>query len=143
MLDSRDFHAPVITPFELEIALGLREWCGYSSSAFEDLLLTQSTTERVIPAGDGADADEPYFSLVSGTYKGSRSIESTPAPRAAIEGDTESKGSSGAGQLSTFVSPAAEFLKRREYRGLVLEEDLPVHEAVEGSSGIASDLGGV
>eukprot|EP00903_Cladosiphon_okamuranus_P014029 g13046.t1 len=38
LLDSREFHAPVVTPLELEVALGKREWGGFYSTDFEDLL---------------------------------------------------------------------------------------------------------
>eukprot|EP00752_Nemacystus_decipiens_P011623 g10318.t1 len=38
LLDSREFHAPVVTPLELEVALGRREWGGFYSTDFDDLV---------------------------------------------------------------------------------------------------------
>ncbi len=46
--------------------------------------------------------------------------------------------------LSTFVSPAAEFLESREFRGLEIKEgETKVHTATEGKTGIASDYKGI
>ncbi|CAN0036445.1 unnamed protein product [Ectocarpus fasciculatus] len=38
LLDSREFHAPVVTPLELEVAFKKREWDGFYSTDFDDLL---------------------------------------------------------------------------------------------------------
>lgn len=61
LLDARDFPSPVVTPLELEVALGLRAWNGNYSTDFSDLLRdapppplapsSSSSTERASSLG--------------------------------------------------------------------------------------------
>lgn len=47
LLSSRDYHCPIITPLELEMALAGREWDGGFSTDFRCALLQ---LDRLIPA---------------------------------------------------------------------------------------------
>ncbi|KAG5181794.1 putative diphthamide biosynthesis protein [Tribonema minus] len=132
LLDTHEFPVPIVTPLELQIALGLREWDGFYSTDISDLA-RNPLTPRLSASSDG-DPDAPFFSLVSGGYRG-------------VVGDREMNNSGqqdAQGVLSKFVSPAAEFLMSREYRGLERKAgESKVHAAVDGAVGIASDYGGV
>ncbi|CAN0301161.1 unnamed protein product, partial [Ectocarpus sp. 4 AP-2014] len=96
LLDSREFHAPVVTPLELEVALGKREWDGFYSTNFDDLL------------------------------------------------ELEPPASERSGAASLWSSPAADFLGKREFKGLeALVGQTEAKAATPGQSGIASDYWGV
>ena len=84
LLDSKEFYKPIVTPFELEIALNPeRKWDGAYSSDFNDLLqcTKSSSNENIItdtkvmhinlPPETLKDGDEelPYMSLVDGKMK--------------------------------------------------------------------------
>jgi diphthamide biosynthesis protein 2 len=173
LLDARDFHVPIVTPLELQIALGLREWTGFYSTELADLQLhttvaaeqqqsqqqQQQQQQRgalqhiaVVAEPDDAansndDSDAPYFSLISGGYRSRPNVLPVAAraiTAAAADSSGTSIGDSSSGVLSKFVSPAAEFLKAKEYQGLSRRiGETEVHAAVQGATGIASDYSGV
>ncbi|RLN96912.1 hypothetical protein BBJ28_00003376 [Nothophytophthora sp. Chile5] len=153
LMDSKEFYKPIVTPYELQLALSTtEEWDGQYKTDFREVLpaLEQTTLEVERAAeqlnGDGGDADKPFFSLVSGTYKNSAR---------ATDGDHETKtyaltaaGEPGASsalqvknertELTTYRSEAAEFLATREYQGLDPRlGQTAAHAAVMGSTGIA------
>ena len=94
---------------------------------------------------DGDD-DAPYYSLVMGQYV----QKSSTTKSGSNDEDVDLKALPGKGQLTTYgPSAAGEFLKRREYRGLVRvnEEDnnegeTKVRPAIQGRDGIASEYDG-
>jgi diphthamide biosynthesis protein 2 len=172
LLDAHDFHVPIVTPLELQIALGLREWTGFYSTELADLQLhtapiaaaeqsQQQQQQRsalqhiaVVAEPDDAansndDSDAPYFSLISGGYRSRPNVLPVAAPAiTAPAADSCSSSSiddsSSNGVLSKFVSPAAEFLKAKEYQGLSRRVgETEVHAAVQGATGIASNYSGV
>ena len=184
-----------MTPLELEVALGTREWDGFYSTDFDDVLALQNA--RAPPplppptdpeTGPGASTasydngvangaametlslgrvkeadtaaaedetvdDEPFFSLVTGTYKNvpgvSRRKRGTGGPgdasAAAVEGGGgRALAAIGDRSLVEWSSPAADFLGKREFKGLeAMVGQTEVKAATEGQSGIASDYGGV
>jgi len=135
LLESREFHAPIITPLELEIALGAREW-GFYSMNFNDLHTENATgPENIESTINGQDKDAPYFSLVSGTYKaqpGFQHLEATEDEK--VEGR----------EIISYQSPAGNFLQNREFKGLEQATGKSeVHAAKEGQVGIASNYRGV
>ena len=163
--DERDFHLPVITPTELEIALGEKEWGGAGScnTDFGDFLQgfqedqdleNHEETDNGDNGEDeydndasGNDAckeedssdDEPYFSMVSGTYV-SKPVSLKSSRKAQETKNLESL--PGKGQITEYKSEAAEFWKKREYKGLeakIGKDDAKA--AVQGQTGIASDYG--
>ena len=145
LLDSRDFHVPIITPFELEISLDLRNWGKYSVD-FEDYLdnsaeklaeddqeLEENDSNGDNDTNDNDDEDAPYFSLVSGQYV-SKSISNNSQPALDLTK------AAGGGQLISYKSSGAEFLSKREYKGL--ESNIGMNEVVaatKGKEGIASE----
>ena len=127
----QDLHVPVITPLELDIALGNTEWGSYSLD-YNDFLSRQGGRECNVNKESGDDDDDaPYYSLVSGKYvdsKNSEGVDLTALP--------------GRGQLAAYKSEASNFLRNRQYQGLEanIGKD-EAHAAVPGQAGIASDYG--
>ena len=129
LLDNeRDLHVPVITPLELDIALGNVEWGSYSLNYSEFLQRKEGETDGASVAEE--DADAPYYSLISGKYVDSKKEE---LDLAALPGK---------GQVAAYKSEASNHLRNREYQGLEanIGKD-EAHEAVPGQTGIASDYG--
>ena len=159
--EQREMHVPIITPLELHMALGSGgpevQWgeCDYSLDYNDFLMkypnaLTEDDDENIDDSAannttDGSDDDDddddedaPYFSLITGKYE-------SKSKGSAGEG-VDLKALPGKGQLTTYKSEAAEFLKNREYKGLEPNVgETEVRAAVPGQQGIASkynnDLG--
>lgn len=167
-----------VTPLELEVALRKREWDGFYSTDFDDLLeLEPPASDRggaaaaslnpavasdgieslaigdpspsdAAPRADDDEGDEPFFSLVTGTYQNKPGVS-----RRKAEGHhTGAAGGPAAGALVgvgdrsivEWSSPAADFLEKREFKGLeALVGQTEAKAATPGQSGIASDYGGV
>lgn len=163
-----------VTPLELEVALRKREWDGFYSTDFDDLLeleplasersgaasldpavasdgieslaIGDSSPTRAAQRADDDDGDEPFFSLVTGTYQNKPGVS-----RQKAEGHHTGAGGSaralvgvGDRSLVEWSSPAAEFLGKREFKGLeALVGQTEAKAATPGQSGIASDYGGV
>ena len=146
---------PVLTPGELDVALGYREWDGRYSCDFGDLLRWDEEDGIVDDEHDSCDMDglghlesvvdndgsescnsnedQPFFSMISGKYEQSR---------AAAANDTNLQSMPGKGQMIEYSSEAAEFLKKREYQGLEANVgQTEAKAAVLGQVGIASDYG--
>ncbi len=162
--DEREFHVPVITPTELDIVLGEAVWGGSDScntdfQAFlndekEDNNLYNMKTLSVddgdkedeeSEVDDESEDDEPFFSMITGTYV------SKPLQQRGKKKETERYNCDdgdkpgfqpGEGQIVEYKSEAAEFWKKREYKGLEAKiGQTEVKAAIEGQTGIASDYG--
>ncbi|KAL3933131.1 MAG: hypothetical protein SGBAC_010532 [Bacillariaceae sp.] len=143
--EEREYHVPIITPLELEIALGHFAWGEKSYSldcqdVLENFLPTELKTKEIDEQENEEesddDSDAPYFSLVTGTYvqKASTKDDNAALDLAALPGK---------GQVTAYNSEAAKFLKQREYQGLeTLAGQTEVKVAVEGQRGIASNYQG-
>ena len=147
---------PVLTPMELDVALGYREWDGRYSCDFGDLIRWDEDDGLVEDDFDSCNVDglehmvkinvcnddniisnsnedQPFFSIISGKYEQSR---------AAVANDTILQSFPGKGQIVEYTSEAAEFLKKREYQGMEANVgQTEVKAAVLGQVGIASDYG--
>jgi diphthamide biosynthesis protein 2 len=141
-MEREDMVVPVITPFELDIALGLRQWDGRYSCDMGDLVRwdkEDGVDEHIVNSNDtdaNDDDDQPFFSMISGKYESSR------APK--HNATTNLQELPGQGQITEYRSEAAEFLKKREYQGLEANVGLTeAKAAVIGKAGIASDYGEV
>ncbi|RQM23550.1 hypothetical protein B5M09_000856 [Aphanomyces astaci] len=143
LLDSTEFFKPIVTPYELHLALthGDSEWTGQYKADFQEVLPSLVTAVNEMD-DEGEAPDEPYFSLVTGKYhqaKGQRD-GGGGSDDSDHDGDncTALVSKAGTQQLTTFRSEAGEFLATRDYRGLDprVGETAP-HAAVQGSSGIA------
>jgi len=155
-MEREEMLVPVLTPLELDVALGYREWDGRYSCDFGDLirwdeedgivdesLLQQEGGQQqgnidhhkeLNNTGSDSDSDdEPFFSMISGKYEQSRSSAKQKNDLEALPGQ---------GKLIEYKSEAAEFLKQREYRGLEANVgETEVKAAVKGLVGIASNYG--
>jgi diphthamide biosynthesis protein 2 len=144
----REYPVPVITPMELEIALGNLEWGAQAYSLdCQDIMMRQG--QQMVEKGESDDDqgdthtvshdedDAPYFSLVTGGYmsKTSTGIASST--------DVDLQNLPGQGQVIEYKSEAANFLKQREYKGLESQVgQTEAKSALRGLSGIASDYSG-
>ena len=159
LVDERDFHVPVITPSELEIVLGNKAWCGSDScnTDFNVFLKDNNNDDEVEKNGECNDDhesdksdesdddhdneidDEPFFSMISGTYV------SKPLSRKLKQQEVLDKNNNinlSESQMVEYKSDAAEFWKKREYKGLEAKiGQTEVKAATEGQCGIASDYG--
>ncbi|ETP32484.1 diphthamide biosynthesis protein 2 [Phytophthora nicotianae P10297] len=150
LMDSKEYYKPIVTPYELQLALSLsEEWDGQYKTDFSEVIPALDQTAQSVEqaAVDGEDeADKPFFSLVSGTYK--TASHSTAVDREATTYALTASGepdASGALQvknerteLTTYHSEAADYFATREYQGLDPRiGKTPAHAAVEGSTGIA------
>ncbi|CEJ55714.1 Putative Diphthamide biosynthesis protein 2 [Penicillium brasilianum] len=161
LVDSRDFWKPVITPFELELALksdAERVWTGSWHTNFQ-AILDKPAEEALHEDGQATDnVDEeddmsepesapPEFDLRTGRYVSHSRPMRDPAPRASSQIDgTTAAGPSAAralarrakGDLAMIggaVSPGAEFLQsQRTWKGLGSDFDIRYDEEDEDPS---------
>lgn len=149
IVDAREFLRPIVTPYELELALQPEPaWTGRYVLDFAKLALQDASgdgdAECTVARGEDEDEDEdrPMFSLVTGTYRqakryGAAAPDASPsndadAPQAVVLRNQESA-------LSVLPdSAASQFLQARTYRGLEtrIGEDAP-SVLEQGRSGIA------
>ncbi|KAJ2499692.1 Diphthamide biosynthesis protein 2 [Coemansia sp. RSA 1972] len=133
LVDSKDFYQPVVTPYELLLALARsREWTGDYITDFHAFLneLDQRTDDV------SSEEDVPHFSLVTGTLRQARRYND---PRASSSRDVTVGGGT---EIAQYMGSAgAEHLLARAFRGLGHDDDEEACEpmlAVDGLSGIAS-----
>ncbi|CAE6438716.1 unnamed protein product [Rhizoctonia solani] len=143
VIDSKEFYRPIVTPFELEIALGAdRSWTGEYVLDFDQMLSGQKADEDA-PNNQHSDddPDRPSFSLVTGTYRHAKRYVD---PRGTNDERANSDSHAVAlrnneGTLSQAVATAgSEFLHSRSFQGL--EQRLGQDEPAileQGRSGIA------
>jgi diphthamide biosynthesis protein 2 len=161
LVDSRDFWKPVITPFELEVALksdAERVWTGSWHSNFQAILdkpaeeashEDEQATDNVDEEDDMSEPESapPEFDLRTGRYVSHSRPMRDPAPRASSQIDgTTAAGPSAAralarrakGDLAMIggaVSPGAEFLQsHRTWKGLGSDFDIRYDEEDEDPS---------
>ncbi|KAF9585162.1 Diphthamide biosynthesis protein 2 [Lunasporangiospora selenospora] len=161
LIDSKEFYRPIVTPYELEIALsGSMEWSGEYVTDFQQLLpdedkigvdkvkISQNQLDAASDREDdddaGSDEDErPHFSLVTGTYKQSKKYttnkEDSRELSELIQGTTDLTLRNKNTSVATLMSSAAgEYLQSRQFRGLEVNlGETPVELATEGRAGIA------
>uniref|UniRef100_A0A8C8RZS4 2-(3-amino-3-carboxypropyl)histidine synthase subunit 2 n=1 Tax=Pelusios castaneus TaxID=367368 RepID=A0A8C8RZS4_9SAUR len=132
LLDSRDFHRPVVTPYELELACNpAREWSSHYVTDFRDLL-PGGRAHVSFPDQVPGEGDVPDVSLITGELRGA-CLSSAPA-----SSSSAALACRNPALALAEVSPAASFLESRSWRGL--EQRLgqtPVTKAVLGRRGLA------
>lgn len=149
LLDSKEFFRPIVTPFELEIALVRgKEWSTQYSADFADVLkskdIKQFDQEIMGDGSEATEADEVRISLVSNKI---RTNHKNFVPVSAEE--TEEIGPDGSSTalttrakldvaLTSGPTASTAFLQRT-FQGLQqrLGEDAP-HVATQGRAGIAA-----
>ncbi|KAI0052230.1 diphthamide biosynthesis protein [Auriscalpium vulgare] len=141
LIEAKEFLRPIVTPFELQIALQPEPvWTGEYILDFEKILAQDATASST----PGRDLDEPTFSLVTGKYRhakryGGVDMPSNPDPNqtsAVILRDQN-------GTVATLKDSAAgEFLQSRTFQGLETRIGLDAPSVLEqGRSGIARGYG--
>ncbi|KAI8365398.1 diphthamide biosynthesis protein 2 [Radiomyces spectabilis] len=147
LIDSKEFYRPIVTPFELEIALvRSKEWTGDYVLDFSKLLPQLRTDGFVYDEEreEGSSDEEEHFSLITGQYK-PRLFQRTSTKKADDTGEvltsklTDLTLRNNERAIATLLhSTAGEYLRNRTYKGLEqrLGED-EAGEVLEGRSGIA------
>ncbi|KAI8071264.1 putative diphthamide synthesis protein-domain-containing protein [Gongronella butleri] len=149
LIDSKEFYRPIVTPFELEIALvKSAEWTGDYVLDFSKLLphLRTDGFQYDEEQEAGSSDEEGHFSLITGQYvsgpfqkaKPSSSLQddTSTALTSQLSGLTLRNQQSSIAQLLN--STAGDYLQHRSYQGL--DPNIGQDEAsdvVEGRSGIA------
>lgn len=145
LLDStterEDYATPVITPMELEIALGKLNWAEQPYSLdCQDVLRSAggNTTSNGTSDDEGdSDDDTPYFSLAAGKLM--QKQRRIPKNEMENTASNEEPNATKDGTIIKYESMAANFLNTREYKGLeTLTGATEAKPAVQGLVGIAS-----
>jgi len=139
LIDAKDFFQPIVTPFELQLALQPSPtWTGEYVLDFDEVLVRGASK----PSSDQVeedDPDRPMFSLITGRYRHAKRygendrVSVPPPPSSALvlrdQGYT----------IATLKDTAAgEFLQSRTFRGLETRTGLdPPSVLQQGRSGIA------
>ncbi|KAG1744907.1 putative diphthamide synthesis protein-domain-containing protein [Suillus paluster] len=141
VIDAKEFLRPIVTPFELEVALQAEgTWSGRYVLDFGKLLAGDSDTDLgAIDEDNGDDPDQPTFSLVTGKYRQAKryGTQDNEMPMQGTSAALTLRNQDGA--VSKLAdSAAALFLHSRSYQGLETKigEDLP-SVLEQGRSGIA------
>ncbi|GAO52732.1 hypothetical protein G7K_6802-t1 [Saitoella complicata NRRL Y-17804] len=166
LIESRDFYRPVVTPYELGLALRARggeapSWTGEWVTDFDRVMRLNSSNP---PGNDdegkdpwASDDDEPHFSLITGRYESSSRPMATKTLSLDPSHTTDLVQSNGARALVTATtiggvfSPSAEYLQKgKVWKGLGNDVDVDEEEGEddgegavvqEGRAGIARDYG--
>ncbi|PKX95666.1 2-(3-amino-3-carboxypropyl)histidine synthase subunit 1/2 [Aspergillus novofumigatus IBT 16806] len=155
LVDSKDFWKPVITPFELELALKgdhERVWTGAWQSDFQSILDQPAEEAQTADDEESPNSDDdmsepesapPEFDLRTGRYVSHTRPMRNPAPRVSAQGDDAVSAAGGPaaaralarrakGELAMIggaVSPGAEFLRsQRTWKGLGSDFDIQYDE---------------
>nr|VDD57835.1 unnamed protein product [Brassica oleracea] len=146
LLDSKEFMAPVITPFEANLAFSRgSEWTGAYLMHFQDVIINSSKPES--EAENGSE-EEPRFSFFQGGYvedhntndEAENGEEETMALVQAAEKALQLRGKDH-NQLAkqTAAKSGPEYFLNRAYRGLEINSDNTTPEPfLVGRSGKAS-----
>jgi len=143
LVDAKDFFRPIVTPFELQLALQASPmWTGEYMLDFDEVL-TRGPLMTSPDDDEEADLDRPVFSLVTGRYRHAkrygeddRTPEPTSSSSSLIRTDQD-------GTVTTLRDSAAgEFLQSRTFRGLETRTGLdPPSILQQGRTGIARGYG--
>ncbi|KAI9331137.1 diphthamide biosynthesis protein 2 [Pilaira anomala] len=144
LIDSKEFYRPIVTPFELEIAL-IRdmEWTGNYITDFSKLLPQLRSDDFAYDEEKDENAssdEEPHFSMITGQYKSGPFHRAGGTAKDVLTSTlTDLTLRNKETSISMLLnSTAGEYLKNRTYRGL--EANVGEDEAadvLEGLSGIA------
>lgn len=151
LIESRDFYKPVVTPFELSLALRTRPheavpWNGNWITDFERVLTMPEPVAASDEERSDDDEEAPHFSLVTGKYSSSSKpmFSSLQTATDADSALTVRNSETTLGMLGGLFSPAAQHLnKRQHWAGLGTdhpeEQDQDEDSAVltTGRSGVA------
>lgn len=151
LLDSREFFKPVVTPFELEVALDAREWSTRFALSFTELAslsqlsLDDENDKHKDGDNDDDDDDTPHFSLATGKLIHAAIQKPSPKTTDVTPGtagdDALVKHGADRHIAIRYSSPAADALAELSFRGMESNKgDKAPQAAVKGQSGTASGL---
>ncbi|EEB08913.1 diphthamide biosynthesis protein [Schizosaccharomyces japonicus yFS275] len=154
LVDSRDFYQPVVSPYELVLALSpeliwKNEWITDFErvlSLADEMYGENNSEEEEKTEKKESEEEEPHFSLMTGQF-----VNATPM-RQHIDLSVENDSSTEQGMIkhagmalasvNGMYSPAAAFLQKKEWRGLQSAEGEEASELYQGLSGIAKGYNG-
>jgi diphthamide biosynthesis protein 2 len=159
LIESTEFYRPIITPFELQLALlsdGERVWTGEWTGDFSSILAEKSSTkpngqtDHSLENDDGEIDDEedsapPEFDLRTGRYVSrSRPLRTATATNAELSSEAVPSASSSAltkrtnGDMAIIngtASPGAEYLRsQRTWKGLGSDFEIAYEEEERGAA---------
>ncbi|TFK67322.1 diphthamide biosynthesis protein [Pluteus cervinus] len=143
LIDSKGFLRPIVTPYELEVALRAEQsWTGRYVLDFEQVL--RDTLQLRLSDGadedveDSEDPDKPVFSLITGTYRHAKRFRVRQQTAGAEVQETAMVLRNPDTAMVMKDSAAGQFLNDRSFKGLEvrLGEDMP-SLIEQGRSGIA------
>jgi len=145
LIDSRDYVKPIITPFELELALKYgKEWTGYYQLDYNSIFEDDSSEAPQPPPEDSEDNYEASL-FTGGVYRvGKSTVSSKDVLNSNDDGKSIVLQQQQQRQLmETQYTPSMLYLKNRTYKGLGQdEEDESSNQNFttieQGRSGIAS-----
>ncbi|KAF5319467.1 hypothetical protein D9619_008779 [Psilocybe cf. subviscida] len=143
----KDFLRPIVTPYELEVAMQAEQsWTGKYVLDFGRLLADANTSNEDaedVENSDNSDPDQPVFSLTTGKYRhakqyGSANAADNETTRTLVGGVSALVLRNQDDQIARMDSAAGQFLQQRTYQGLDMRlgEDSP-SVLEQGRSGIA------
>lgn len=149
IVDCSDYYKPMITPYELNLALQ-REvmWSGQWLIDFEETLRASIDDDAKDDEVDEEDKDEPYFDPISGKYLSNsrplRALQHVDVKADSQDDESESAlATRASSQLAIrgTISTAVESLQSRTWTGLRVSEDnenqSSASELEQGRKGIA------
>ncbi|KAF9530121.1 diphthamide biosynthesis protein [Crepidotus variabilis] len=153
LIDSKEFLRPIVTPYELELALQSQlNWTGRYVLDFGQILAESENLETSPKQQDGPstfstgtnedDADQPVFSLVTGTYRYTKRYGANRIDTEATSGEDSAavilRNQDNALLKFGMESAAGQFLQQRSYQGLEVRLGADAPSTLEqGRSGIA------
>ncbi|KAJ7485139.1 putative diphthamide synthesis protein-domain-containing protein [Mycena galericulata] len=136
LVEARDFLRPIITPYELEVALQAKQsWTGRYVLDFGKLLEAAPNSQS---DADSDDPDQPVFSLITGKYRHAKRFGAPEKGKETAEPSSSVILRNQDTAVALADSAAAQFLQARSFRGLEARvgEDAP-SVLEQGRSGIA------
>lgn len=139
LLDSREFMVPLVTPFELGLALSGKDFLyqeyDLDISSFVD---AQFDVEGSDSDGDENESPEPHFSLVTGKLVDNKKYSQRTTLKIEYEDSQEVVKRTGTVLKIMDTSAGADYLNtKRTFKGLDLNEAVESMEIETGRSGIA------
>ncbi|KDE07589.1 hypothetical protein MVLG_02055 [Microbotryum lychnidis-dioicae p1A1 Lamole] len=122
LIDSKEFLRPIVTPFELELALTSKPWTGKYVLDFETLLAASDFGQDFVdPTKDEEDEEGPVFSSTTGKYRHPKRYATkgvTNADDLTAQASALSIRNTSSAVAQVLGSAAGDFLSNRTYRGL-------------------------
>ncbi|KAK4704388.1 diphthamide biosynthesis protein 2, partial [Phenoliferia sp. Uapishka_3] len=146
LIDSKEFLRPIVTPFELELALTSKDWTGDYILDFTTLLSSSTFGQtHVDPSKVEDDPEGPIFSSVTGTYRHPKRYNAgsvTDTDDLTAQASALALRNNSSAVAKVLGSAAGDFLSARSYRGLEPRYGMDAPAVLEeGRSGIARGYG--